>query len=461
MSKVPDSKPAAKPDSTAGKKADDAAGPKSDLEADRKAGGKTDAKPVSAAEAKPDAATADKPVEKPTGKPADKPAEKPTGKPAEKAGEKPAAKPSPKASSGRGFLRGFGIAAVVLVAAAIGGAATLKDWWPRVEPYVGEWVEPFLPEAGGDDEGERRLAAIEERLDAVESTANAAPNASAIADLEAARAELSQQIGDILNRLAAAERAVSSLKSTAAALAAGGGSGSAGSGAESALAERLSEIESLSEDLAASRSASQQVLQDLSRQVEALAAARAGASAAAVQSQALVLGVGQIRRAMTAGRPFDEPLSALAATAAGDPAIEQAIARMQPHAATGVATLQDLRRTFSVTAGSIVQAGRALEETDWIATALNKISGLVSVRRVDGQGDPDSVDDIVAAAEDALAAGNVSDAVEIVGSLQGAAADAASGWLAGAAARRDVAAALDELQDMAIRRLQAAAGGQG
>lgn len=447
MSKVPDSKTDSKAGSDTGK--NDAKASENSEEA------KKNEKPSQASAAK----SPSKKSEMPAGKTADKTADKPAAKPdAAKAGGKTgsgagAGKAAPR--SGGGFLRGFVIAAVLVVAAVVAGALTARDWWPAVEPYVGEWVEPFLPQPEVD-ENAARLAAIERRIEAVETAADEAASADALADLQAARAELSQQIDDIMARLDVAERALSSLRSTAEAMTSGNGE------AASALAGRLDELDVLSRDLAASRAESQAALDALAREVEALADVRAGASAASVQAQTLVLTTGQVRRAVIAGGSFEEPLAALEASSGDDPDIRPIVDVLRPHAATGVATLETLRQDFAAIAATVVQAGHALDETDWVSSAINKVSSLVSVRRTDGAGDPASVDAMVARAENRLAAGDLAGAVEALDGLPEAARNAAAGWLETAGSRLEVDGALDDLHTLALDRLRSAASaGQG
>lgn len=427
MSKVPDTKKPAdnSGDKEAGKPAQKAA-TKSDAKTDVKPAAKTAAAKAASKDAtktdpkKPDGATKSTDQKKPTTPPKTK-------------------------KSGSPFLSGFGIAAVLVIAVVIGGIMTLRDWYPAVEPYVGDYIAEFLPES--DDEGEDRLAALEARLTAMEQSGDAA----AIADLDAARVELTSQIGDIMARLERAERAVTSLRSTASTITSGSGS----SGADvDVFSGRLSDVESAN---AASRAA----LEELTQRIEALSQRQTGASAAAVQTQAVVLVIGQVRRAVAAGEAFADPLRTLSATAGNDSTIQSAIDVMQPHAATGVLTLAALRRAFSDDASAIVRAGDALAETDWIAAAMNKVSSLVTVRRVDGEGDPASVDAIVAAAEGRLAAGDLDGAVAVIDTLESGAASAASAWLSDARARLAVDDALTKLHDLAVGRLSSAAAGEG
>ena len=434
MSKVPDTKTGKSDTKTTGKDDSDKSGP-----APTKTGSTASDKSTEPSDAKASA------------KAPEKPAATKAGGPTTTAKEQDTDGARPKKASGSGFLRGFSIAAALVLAVAIGSVLTVKDWYPAVEPYVGDWVSSLMP-SSAKEENAARLSAIEQRIDAMETAANEAASADALADLEAARSELSRQIDDIMNRLDVAERALASLRSTAQAMTSGGGSA-----AVDAFSGRLDEIDALSQDLAASRAESRAALDELAREVEALAASRAGASAASVQAQTVVLTTAQIRRAVVAGNPFEEPLDGLAASTADDAEIGSIIATFRPHAANGVATVETLRRDFGKIAGTIVQAGQALDESDWMSSAINKVSSLVSVRRTDGEGDPQSADAIVALAEKRLAAGDLAGAVGALDGLPDSGRDAAATWLAAANARLAVDDALDDLHALALRRLQSSA----
>ena len=96
---------------------------------------------------------------------------------------------------------------------------------------------------------------------------------------------------------------------------------------------------------------------------------------------------------------------------------------------------------FEALAGKIVQASRQVEEKDWLDRAVNRMSKLVSWRRVDGRAEKSSVDALVASAEAHLKAGDLKAAIKAVEGLSvntpanAKAAAVAASWLADAKAR--------------------------
>ena len=108
-------------------------------------------------------------------------------------------------------------------------------------------------------------------------------------------------------------------------------------------------------------------------------------------------------------------------------------------------------REFDALAGEL--ATKAAGD-GWVARAVARLSSLVRVRRIDGRGDPNAPDTIVAGAEASLAAGDLVAAVAAVERLAAAqphAVDAA--WLARAKARLAVETALNAMHAYAVSAL--------
>ena len=80
---------------------------------------------------------------------------------------------------------------------------------------------------------------------------------------------------------------------------------------------------------------------------------------------------------------------------------------------------------------------------------------MVTIRKVDDVGSG-TVDGVLAAADEALAAGELAAATAAVKALDGAPGEAIEGWLSSAKARIAVDGALSDLQAAAIRALSAA-----
>jgi len=425
MSKVPDTKAASTAKSATSDDAKDAKATQATQAEDTK----SDAKPATKAEAP-----------------------KPGTKPAPETHKKPTAKHARK-SRGPGFLSGVVVAALIAIVAVGAAAMTARDWWPKVEPYVGDWVAPYLPGDPEADAEAARLAALEARVGAMETAAQDNASTNALADLEAARAALSAQISEIMTRLDEAEAALASLRSVAASRTSTGEEGAVSGDMLLRIEELETAVASANRDQAAGADA----LADLGRQIEAMQAVRSEASAASGRSQALALAASQLRSAISTGQPFADQLAVLSAAGGDDTTVAAILDRLEPLAVDGVATLDELRRGLSARAAAISNAGHAVDGDDWTSQAINSIQSLVTVRRVD-DADIGTVDGALAAAESRLADGDLAGAVAAVSALEDAARDAASPWLVDAEARLAAEAALADLQAHAIRLLTPAEG---
>ena len=156
---------------------------------------------------------------------------------------------------------------------------------------------------------------------------------------------------------------------------------------------------------------------------------------------AVVLTVSNLRQALATDEPFDKALDALKALAGDSPEINAAVTLLAKNAPKGLPTLSGLVERFDDIAGTIVQASREVEEKNWLDRAANRLSKLVSWRRVDGKGGTSSVETVVASAEAHLKAGDLKAAIKAVEGLSVNApgntktAAVAASWLADAKAR--------------------------
>ena len=128
------------------------------------------------------------------------------------------------------------------------------------------------------------------------------------------------------------------------------------------------------------------------------------------------------------------------------------------HAASGVATLVDLRERFSRTAGSIVSAASEVKGQGWIENATNRLRSLVSIRKIDGTASEKTVDSYVLRAEDSLNAGDLDGAITALEGLSDVsehALNAASKWLESAKARQSAERAVSSLHVYAVSLIAA------
>src|SRR5262249_22709561 len=131
-------------------------------------------------------------------------------------------------------------------------------------------------------------------------------------------------------------------------------------------------------------------------------------------------------------------------------------ARIAAHAATGIATLAELRAKFDETAAKVLRS-RVIPDGvgGWFARSLDRIASLITVRRVDGLVEGDTPSAILARAGFHLNAGNLAACVTEMEALKGPAADAAQLWLEEARTRVAAEAAVNDASLKAIAALSA------
>ncbi len=174
------------------------------------------------------------------------------------------------------------------------------------------------------------------------------------------------------------------------------------------------------------------------------------------RAAALVIAVGQLRGAVSAGRPYAPELEGLQAIAAplGDGRLDSAIVALEARALAGVSTLDDLRQRFSELATRLMRADALGPDPGWVDKTLDRLSSVVSVRRI-GEIEGASVEAKVARAEARLAEGNLEGAVASLADVQGAASLALEVWLGDARARLAADRALAEMNERTAVHLRA------
>jgi hypothetical protein len=285
------------------------------------------------------------------------------------------------------------------------------------------------------------LQAIEERLAAVELGAGRAASIEDVATVENRLAVLELRTGGSASAedLATVAARIEELES--------GIAGAARAIEIEAIGARIDPLESA---LASTARAAE--VAAFEKRVAALEKAPASARRAA----ALVIAVGQLRGAVSAGRPYAPELDGLQIIAAplGDSRLDSAIVALGERAPAGVPSLDNLRQRFSSLATRLVHADALGPDPDWVDKTLDRLSSVVSVRRV-GDIEGADVEAKVARAEARLAEGNLEEAVANLADLQGAASLALEVWLADARARLAADRAISELNERTAVHLQA------
>lgn len=382
--------------------------------------------------------------------------------------------PQKKSRSGRGILW---LLAVLII---IGGGLYVS--WPTIQPRLMALLPQETTQAADQVLAAlEALRALDHRVAQLEA-ANARFD-KAVADLKATVGDYSAQIADLAKgigdsdmlvtmgeKLAGLELTLSQLGQQA------GESGAAAMVALTAevdamkarLAEQASGPDQASGQDQAAIAATQADIGALKVENKALRESVAGLEARMAQleslmqqssqarqkvgaGESLVLAMGQLRQSVLAGASYERNLSAVTALAGKDAGLQPAAKSLAAWSTKGVVTLRALSNQFPAMARAVLQADPAGEAGFWRRT-LHRVTSLVTVRRV-GEVEGGDVDAVLARAERRLASGELAAAADLIGGLDGALGEAASGWLGQAKARLAAMSALNDMEAWAIAQL--------
>ncbi len=364
---------------------------------------------------------------------------------------------------GLGVVGAFvvGVLAAVIVLA---GALISLPFWPQQARDLWRGHAAAAPPTSGID------------LQAVRADATSV----AAATVDTARRELAARLDDLEKRLRAvsattAERpaagpggpdpAIADLKSRVEALEqrpAASGAAPAPAPAPSPApgnVEAEKEIAVLTREIAALRATLGALDQAVATQrdqakalSDAVGARNTGEQKALVLARAsAVIGVAaRLAGSIDAGVPFAAELNLLVPLVQGDAKLTEIIAALQPHAQTGVASRTALEAAFPAVAKAAM--AEDLADNSYGERLLGKLRGLVSLRRV-GDVPGDTTEAKLARAEQALHAGDVAKAAELVKSLPASTNKATAAWLAKAEAHLAAKRSLDQLAAYAVNLL--------
>lgn len=398
-----------------------------------------------------------------------------------------------------GLLPGFIVGVVVLALVLAGVVYSRSAWLPLVEG---------LPVMAGGESGStqgaeasaEQIAALEEKLLALEAQLQSAPAPEAIdltpldEAIAAANARIDVLDGTLEQLLAGGviiapeggdtaaggtasgsaapgaaldSQELAALKAQVEALAGQMGSGDTAAGTQSsagAVSQLNTRLDDLEAKLAAlpdpaarldaldSRlSATEQGVAGLpaletrlSAELAALNEALPKGPSEEAGDAAMFLALLQLRQALSGSGSFQSELALVEGLAAGDADLTGALAPLSAHAGSGIAALPGLQASFGEMAAKVVAAGRGGEEGDWVGKTLQKVSEIVTVRPV-GLVEGDDPGAVLARAEVKLEAGDLAAAVAELDALTGAAAEGAAAWRQEATARLDAEKALSLL----------------
>ena len=229
---------------------------------------------------------------------------------------------------------------------------------------------------------------------------------------------------------------------------------------DATMAELRAKLEALESRLAANPDTDKEIA-GLKTDITALRAALNEASArssggeqkaiAAARASAVIGIAARLSGALDSGLPFTGDLALLMPFGQSDSKLAEIVARLQPLAASGVASRASLAADFPAVAKAALADD--LADDSFGQRVLGKIKAIVSLRRVGADVEGDGAEAKLARAEAALGAGDVAKAVGLVKSLPPQTSKAAAKWLAAAEAHLSAQQAVDQLAAHAVSLL--------
>ncbi|TVR97348.1 MAG: hypothetical protein EA406_09800 [Rhodospirillales bacterium] len=333
-----------------------------------------------------------------------------------------------------GCLTALVVVIAAIVAVGVGGYFT----WPHWSPYA----QPYLEAVVADDEREARLAELEERMAALQQTVQQEiPDAAALAALKDEAEALRGQLDAALGRVQELEQSIVAVQEAMPVI-------DEDAPVIGRLDRRLGQVEAEMDQLARLRARIDQV------EEKAVAAQAVTAGAAAV-----ALALNRLDEAVSGPSPFRDDLRAVAHVVPATVRESESWAVLDAHADQGVPSVAALYRRYPAMADSVKQASRLKDDDGWAETILNRLQGLVTVRRTgEAALAAGGVDAILEVGWERMQAGDLAATVAALAELEGRAAEAAAPWIRDARARLDADRALAQLRLQAVSALATAEG---
>ena len=386
--------------------------------------------------------------------------------PDEPASKEPAAtgpfgEPPPTAAPAHGQkYRGLalGLAATLLLVLALVGTAPL---WAPLLPWGDErsGLDPAIVKRLDADQQQVRLLQqqvaaataampkLEQRVGALEQKPPTPP--PELADMRQRLATVSAGVSDLASRL---ERLANTVQTQAAGVS---DLKTRLERAEQAQQAQTAEVAAKLGPLTQSLQAQQSAQAALGSRLEAFEKATRS-RAGDLTDMGLTLALLQIRNAVETGQPFPAQYDALSSLAKTRPEIAAAAAPLAAAAATGTADRAALAQELHALEQKIGAAPAVVGSNGgWTGAVLDRLRGLVRIRRAEEAEPGKEAEAAVTVAERALAGGDLARAVAAIETLQGPAAADSRGLAAQgtrAACRRGGAAAARRAADGAARR---------
>ena len=328
-----------------------------------------------------------------------------------------------------------GVALLVASALVIGLAAggwlyrdVLSNYWPTSQTTLLQERLDVL-EARGRTADEQLLALSQKADEAARAAATAGEaakaGAAALAGLSSRVDETEQQMKVASEALAAAKSDLDALRTAVSAGGTGGGTGTVDMAALAALGQR---IDALEKDMASLKAA------DGDR-----------SSLTAGLSQAL----SDLKAKIAAGTPFAAEYERIARMVPAAPGLDVLAA----HAADGLPTAQGLATELEAAIPSLPQpeTPAQTEGDGYWDSFVGLVSGIITIREIGETDWPELARQCVALAQ----AGDLSQAISLIGGAEGVKPQALNTWQDRAAARLRLEAALGQVSEAVVRQIAA------
>jgi hypothetical protein len=336
------------------------------------------------------------------------------------------------------------------------GIAILAGALYATAPFWYDELKPYLPAALKDPFDDPRIVAVAKRAGSVEQLKQASDTA-AIQKLGADRTKIYQQLEVLMKRLDEQDQSLKSMRkmiqATVPPLDAVNTKNSL-----SRLSDKLSHLGTNKQAIEkmlgriAKLEKDEKEIARITKRLKKLETSGPRALDVVTGASAAVLAVNQLRDALRRPTPFSKELNMAKRLSEGNQDMLKAIAVLEPLSSKGVLTLAILRTQFQQTAEAVVKAANMGMERTWVDRVMNRLKGLITIRRT-GEEDASTPDALMARAEEFLEIGDLNSALGLLGKLSGKPADAAKAWAVQAQARVHAERALATLHVQAVALL--------
>ena len=337
----------------------------------------------------------------------------------------------------RSILPAIILWSLLLFAILTGAIFAARPFWA---PYADAYIQALQKDPFQDP----RMNSLSERLAALETMAKDTQQSNdTLSELESRRAEISDRVGTLVARVGDLEGSLASVKKMVEATTLPLEADDARKSLDE-LQMRIARLESsgtvsaLKADVEKIGVESDRILatvDDITSRVHGLETAGEMAMGTIGKTRDTILAAERLREALRAAAPFDNELQAFQEVVADQADLLKIATDLAPFAKSGIPPLATLREQFDAVARKIVASDLMMEGDGWMATVVNRLSSLVSVRRTGAEVGENSIDGAVATAERAVGDGDLMGAITALQALEGDAAEAAAPWLADARAR--------------------------